>query len=1079
VTVSPTSLSFNGATGQANPAAQTISVTSSGSALAYTTTVSTSKGGGWLAATQSGTTPGSISVSVNTSGLAADTYNGQVTIAIPGATNNSINVPITLVVAAPANLNVSPQSLSFTYQTGGSNPASQSLSITSSGGALNYSVASDSSWLTVSATSGTTPGTLNVSINPAGLSVGSVSGNLSISAPGATTVKVPVTLTISNASTLTVNPQSLTFTAPSGSNPTGQTITVNASGNANIAYTVAVTGSWLSATPSGTTPGSISVTVNSSTLSPGTYNGSVAISSTAASNSPQTVNVTLTVTSVPQIVPTPASLSFFVPGDGSTPAPQTITVISTSGNTNFTATAASQGGAWLSVSGGGQTPGNLQVSVNPANLLPGQTYNGAITINAPAANPTSVQVPVTITLASQGAVPLQVLPSAVYLNYTQGAGSALEHVTVFNNGGGNVTFSAQVKSATCGNWMTVLNPTGSANASTPGVVGFNVNPTGISSQTCRGSLSVTDSNGNVTTVPVYMAIGSLSQSLQLSQSAMSFSAVAGGTAPAAQTFQVLNPGSGTLQWTASTTVLSGNNWLSVTPNAGTAQSLAQPGGPVSVAVNPQGLAAGTYYGTVQVNATGANNGPQYISVTFTVAASGTNPPAQVVPGGVILTGTGGSSDTQTVQITNLGSSSLSYSSVAITDDGQAWLNATPSSGSIAAGATAAINMTGNLNGLGGGLRHGTLRLIFSDGTVQSVDVQFATAGSIGGTGVRPCSPTNLAMQFVTPAQNFSAPARVGVPVQVLVKDCSGNTLTGSTAGVDLISGDMDTHLTYIGNGMWSGTWTPAAASGVVNLTARAVAISGAGAATGVVTASGAANAAPAGGPPYVGAVLNAASYLLPGFVAPGTMVSIFGSGLANGQQSVFTTPFPTTLQGAKFTVRGVSMPLFYASDGQVNGIIPIGIPANERDQLIVVRDTTVSTPVDLLVADVDPGMFSTNQAGTGQGAILIAGTPQIAGPATPATVGQYLSIFLSGMGTVSNPPADGSPSTGDSLTTLTPTVTIGGTPATVSYSGLAPGNVGLYQVNVQIQQGTPTGDAVQVVVNLGNGISNTVTVAIK
>jgi len=169
----------------------------------------------------------------------------------------------------------------------------------------------------------------------------------------------------------------------------------------------------------------------------------------------------------------------------------------------------------------------------------------------------------------------------------------------------------------------------------------------------------------------------------------------------------------------------------------------------------------------------------------------------------------------------------------------------------------------------------------------------------------------------------------------------------------------------------------------------------------------------------------------------------------------------------------------------VNAVIPSGIAANERDQLVVVRDATQGAPVDLLVADADPGLFATNQGGTGQGAILLNGTAAVAGPtgivpgATPATVGDYLSIFAAGLGPVANTPADGTPSTGTSTTLIKPAVTIGGIPAVVSYSGLAPGEVGVYQLNVQVPFGVPTCDAVPVVVTVGNAVANTVTVGIR
>jgi uncharacterized protein (TIGR03437 family) len=1097
LTLNPTTLSFTSVVGQSNPAAQNIAVSASGGvAVNYTVAATTAKGGNWLSATASGTTPGTIAVSVNIASLTADTYTGSVTITAPGTTNSPVTVPVTLTLTNPPSLGASPQTLNFTYSIGGTTPAAQSVSISGPNGAgnFNFSVAATTSsggnWLSASPTSGTTPSAFSVTVNPSGLSAGSYSGTLTVTASGAGPATIPVTLAVSNAvPILSVSPSSLTFASiVGGSAPASQTVNVSTTNNVTASYTVTPSsaGNWLSATATGTTPSAVTVSVNPSGLAAGQYTGSLSIASPGASNTPQTVQVTLNITSAPSVVAVPNSLSFFVPGDGTAPSPQSLTIFSTGANTAFTTSAVSQGGSWLSVSAGGTTPAGVMVSVNPAGLVAGQTYNGVVTISAPASTPNTIQVPVTLTLASTGVVPLQVVPPAVYLSYTQGAGSDLQHVTLLNNGGGTINFTAQGQTANCGGWLNVVTPIGSATASTPGLLAFSVNPAGQSSQTCRGSLSVNDGNGNVTNIPVYMAISGATQSIQLSQTAMNFVAAANGAAPAGQTFQVLNPGSGSMSWTITSKVLSGGSWLTVAPTSGSSLSLSQIGSPINVTVNPQGLAAGTYYGSVQVASAGALNSPQSITVAFTVLPSGTNPSPQVTPSGVIVTGNNGTSDNQTVTVSNGGASSVSYSSAVITDDGQSWLVASPTSGTVPAGATSSIMISANLNGVTGGLRHGTLRIAFSDGSVQTVDVQLAVVGTTAGAvGVRACGSANLAMQFLSPAQGFQASARVGVPLQVLVKDCSGNAQTSSNTGVDVLVGVSDIHLNYVGNGTWASTWVPPAATSVVSLTARAVAISGSGAATGAVTASGLVAPAGPNSPPYIGAVVNAASFVLPGLVAPGAMVSIFGAGLADGQQQVFSVPYPTTLQGAQFSVRGVALPLFYASDGQVNAILPIGLDANERDQLVVIRDTTQSSPADLLVADYAPGTFATNSQGTGQGAILVGGTSQLAAPvgtvpgAGPATANQAISIFMSGLGKVSNPPADGSASTGSSLTPIPPVVTIGGVSATVSYSGLAPGEVGLYQVNVQVPPGVPTGDAIPVTITMGNGISNTVTMAIK
>jgi len=117
---------------------------------------------------------------------------------------------------------------------------------------------------------------------------------------------------------------------------------------------------------------------------------------------------------------------------------------------------------------------------------------------------------------------------------------------------------------------------------------------------------------------------------------------------------------------------------------------------------------------------------------------------------------------------------------------------------------------------------------------------------------------------------------------------------------------------------------------------------------------------------------------------------------------------------------------------------------------------------------------------------LIAGTSLLAAPTSagrrPALRGETISIYCTGLGAVSNPPATGlAAAAADpfSVTTSTTTVTIGGLVAQVSFSGLAPGAVGLYQVNVQVPTGAPAGDAVPVTLTIGGATSNTVTIAVQ
>ena len=119
-------------------------------------------------------------------------------------------------------------------------------------------------------------------------------------------------------------------------------------------------------------------------------------------------------------------------------------------------------------------------------------------------------------------------------------------------------------------------------------------------------------------------------------------------------------------------------------------------------------------------------------------------------------------------------------------------------------------------------------------------------------------------------------------------------------------------------------------------------------------------------------------------------------------------------------------------------------------------------------------------AETNQGAVL-DGNYNLVGPSNPTTAGAYVQIYCTGLGPVTNQPATGAPALEDPLswTQATPTVNIGGVTATPVFSGLAPGDVGLYQVNVQVPTGVAKGSKVPVAISIGGVTSNTVTLAIQ
>jgi uncharacterized protein (TIGR03437 family) len=232
-----------------------------------------------------------------------------------------------------------------------------------------------------------------------------------------------------------------------------------------------------------------------------------------------------------------------------------------------------------------------------------------------------------------------------------------------------------------------------------------------------------------------------------------------------------------------------------------------------------------------------------------------------------------------------------------------------------------------------------------------------------------------------------------------------------------------------------------------------------------------------------GGTVNLATNVSP--VAAGSLAAVFGTNLSSGQASFTTMPLPLSIEGSSVQIAGRTAPLVFVSPGQVNLQVPWELAGAHQASIAATVGGQLSSPQTVSLAAFAPGIFTLDQQGTGQGAVLIAPTGVLAGPQSsggqPVGRGDYISIFCTGLGAVSNRPATGAAAVADplSITATTPTVTIGGVAALVSYSGLAPGFAGLYQVNVQVPGAAPTGGTVPVAMTIGGIVSNTVTIAVQ
>ena len=182
------------------------------------------------------------------------------------------------------------------------------------------------------------------------------------------------------------------------------------------------------------------------------------------------------------------------------------------------------------------------------------------------------------------------------------------------------------------------------------------------------------------------------------------------------------------------------------------------------------------------------------------------------------------------------------------------------------------------------------------------------------------------------------------------------------------------------------------------------------------------------------------------------------------------------------TFNNIPAPLVFVSGTQINVQVPFELMTGTGSVTVQVTrgsETTMAHPIGIAAAS--PGVFTLNQQGTGDGAILHADDFQPVSENAPAQPGEFLAIFRTGLGPVQPEVTSGdvAPSTPPLAEILsTPLANIAGLPAQVTFSGLAPGFAGLYQVNVQVPLGVPAGtQSVEIIIN---GLpSNTVTIAVE
>lgn len=220
--------------------------------------------------------------------------------------------------------------------------------------------------------------------------------------------------------------------------------------------------------------------------------------------------------------------------------------------------------------------------------------------------------------------------------------------------------------------------------------------------------------------------------------------------------------------------------------------------------------------------------------------------------------------------------------------------------------------------------------------------------------------------------------------------------------------------------------------------------------------------------------------------SPGSLFSIYGINFTEDRLAAAAAfPLPQTLAGLSALLNSQKVPLAAVTPWQINAQVPPELSPQTLNVQISSSSTATTPPLAVAIKATAPAIFSTTvmsgQLTFVQAAALHAGTGVLADDAHPASAGEVLEIFGVGLGSTDPIIAAGAPapSTPPARTLDTPEVRIGNAPATVLFSGLAPGFAGVYQVNVIVPTGLRPGRQT-IALRIGDQANNAVaTVAVK
>jgi len=420
-----------------------------------------------------------------------------------------------------------------------------------------------------------------------------------------------------------------------------------------------------------------------------------------------------------------------------------------------------------------------------------------------------------------------------------------------------------------------------------------------------------------------------------------------------------------------------------------------------------------------------------------------------------------------ISVSNSGTTDFGFT-VRVNDT---WMSATPSSASLDANTSATLTVTVDAATLSPGVYKTRMTVV----RPASVSSPSEFAQDVFLTVTVTTAPASLA---AVAGDGATAPTGSQVVLTVAAMDSAGGPLPNLAVQFRITSGagqlSAPSSITDA-QGRASVTLTLPASAGAVTAMATAAGLS----------ASFTVNAVRQPQPRLSsGAAVNAASFAAGAPVAPGAIISIFGTELSSGTGTASGLPLPTSLGGAQALTGTTAVPLFYVSAAQMNAQVPFEISPGSTTLTVQYSGPAgpiASNTIDLTIVAAAPGIFTVSRDGRGPG-VFIRSDSVLVDSFHPAARNSVLTFYATGLGAVTPAVASGTAALGSpslSRTVATPIINIGGFDAELLFSGLAPGFVGLYQINIRVPAAVPQLANVPVTLRVGTALSNTVTLTVN